>query len=95
MRAYCRSGHLDYTDALGHGNGIGADCNGVDWNCGSMPGASSDDDGLGFVWIEQQAVKCKPLFNCFEAVVQAGADRWCHRAPCKVEYRRHTASGLS
>jgi len=30
--------------------------------------------GLGFVWIERQAVKCGPLFNCFEAVVPAGAD---------------------
>jgi len=39
-----------------------------------LPGTGFDDDGLGFVWIERQAAKCKLLFNCFEAVVQASAD---------------------
>jgi len=62
------------TDALRHNNGISADYNGVDRTCGSLLGTGSNDDGLGFVYIERQAAKCEPLFNCFEAVVQAGAD---------------------
>jgi len=62
------------TDALGHNNGISADCDGVGRTCSSLPGTGFNDDGLGFVWIKWQACKCEPLFNCSEAVVQAGAD---------------------
>jgi len=62
------------TDALGHNNGISADCNGVVRTCGSLPSTDFDDDGLGSVWIERKAVKYELLFNCFEAVVQAKTD---------------------
>jgi len=42
------------------------------------------DDDLGFVWIERQAVKCEPLFNCFEAVVQSDADVGAIKRPVRL-----------